>query len=48
MTAELEEVFSRHGLVVVGYSGSDGAITEGLRGRRSRYGVYWVARGELA
>lgn len=48
MTAELEEVLSRYGVVVLGYSGSDGAITQVLRSRRSRYGVYWLARGELA
>jgi SIR2-like domain len=48
MTAELAEVFSRYGLVVLGYSGADPAIAEAMRGRRSRYGVYWVARTELS
>jgi SIR2-like domain len=36
MTAELEEVFSRYGLVVLGYSGADPAIAEAMRARRSR------------
>lgn len=47
MTSELEEVFSRYGLVVLGYSGADKAISRAMLTRRSRYGVYWVARGEL-
>jgi hypothetical protein len=47
MTAELGEVFNRYGIVVLGYSGSDEAIAELLRDRRSRYGVWWVARGGL-
>jgi hypothetical protein len=46
MTAELAEVFSRYGLVVLGYSGADPAIGEAMRGRRSRYGVYWITRAE--
>ena len=44
---ELREVFERFGVVVVGYSGSDEAIAQALTKRRSRYGLYWVARGEL-
>lgn len=48
MTAQLEEVFSRYGLVVVGYGGADEAIARALRTRRSRYGLYWLARGDLA
>jgi SIR2-like domain len=47
MTAELQEVFNRYGLVVLGYSGSDEAIAAIFRARRSRYGLYWVSRGEL-
>jgi hypothetical protein len=48
ITTELEEIFSRYGVVVVGYSGSDEAIVRAMRGRRSHYGVYWLARGELS
>lgn len=48
MAAELQEVFDRYGVVVLGYSGSDPAIAEAMRRRRGRYGLYWVARGELA
>jgi hypothetical protein len=45
---ELREVFERFGIVVLGYSGSDAAIAELMSARRSRYGLYWVARGELS
>jgi hypothetical protein len=48
ITGELNEVFARYGVVVLGYSGSDEAIAEALRRRNSRYGVWWVARGDLA
>jgi hypothetical protein len=44
MEAELQEIFDRYGLVVLGYSGSDEALVRLLRGRKSRYGVYWVSR----
>lgn len=44
MTQELAEVFERYGLVVLGYSGSDEGINEVLKQRRSRYGLWWVAR----
>jgi hypothetical protein len=47
VTAELGEVFSRYGIVVLGYSGADEGIARALRGRRSRFGVWWVVRGEL-
>jgi SIR2-like domain len=47
ITQELSEVFSRYGVVVVGYSGSDEALAETLRARRSRYGLWWVARTDL-
>ncbi len=47
MTAELGEIFNRYGIVVVGYSGGDEGIGNILRARRSRFGVWWVARGEL-
>lgn len=45
---ELREVFERFGVVVLGYSGSDAAIAELMSIRRSRYGLYWVARGDLS
>jgi hypothetical protein len=45
MTAELAEVFNRYGIVVIGYSGADEAIAQELRGRRSRYGLWWISRG---
>jgi hypothetical protein len=48
MTIELQEVFDRYGSVVLGYSGSDEAIANAMRARRSRYGLYWVARGALS
>jgi SIR2-like domain len=48
ITTDLREIFERFGVVVVGYSGSDVGIAELLSARRSRYGLYWVARGELS
>ncbi len=45
VTAELAEVFNRYGVVVLGYSGADEAITRAMAGRRSRYGLYWLSRG---
>jgi hypothetical protein len=45
---ELREIFERFGVVVLGYSGSDAAIAELMSMRRSRYGLYWVARGALS
>jgi len=47
MTTELQEVFDRYGLLVLGYSGRDEALSNALRRRTSRYGLYWVARAEL-
>jgi hypothetical protein len=47
ITKELCEIFERFGIVVLGYSGSDEAIAATLRSRRSRYGLYWVARSKL-
>ena len=47
MGAELAQVFDRYGIVVLGYSGSDEGISTLLRARRSRYGLWWVARGQL-
>jgi hypothetical protein len=46
LTGELQSIFDRYGLVVLGYSGSDKAIAACLRGRRSRYGLYWVSRAD--
>ncbi len=46
MSAELAQVFDRYGIVVLGYSGSDEGISTLLRARRSRYGLWWIARGE--
>jgi hypothetical protein len=46
IATELQEVFDRYGLVILGYSGADEAIANALRARRSRYGLYWVARNE--
>ncbi len=48
VTAELREIFDRYGLVVLGYSGADQGIGQAMRARRSRYGAYWVSRGEPA
>jgi hypothetical protein len=45
VTEELQDVLDRYGIVVIGYSGSDEAIAEAMRARKSRYGLYWVARG---
>ncbi len=39
MTNELVEIFSRYGVVVIGYSGGDEAIGAALKTRRSRFGV---------
>lgn len=47
ITAELGEIFDRYGIVVLGYSGQDEGISNALRARRSRFGVWWLARGEL-
>ena len=46
ISKELKEIFSRYGLVVLGYSGSDEALSQLLKARKSRYGLYWVSRGE--
>lgn len=45
---ELREIFERFGIVVLGYSGSDAAISSLMSARRSRYGLYWIARAELS
>lgn len=46
--AELTEIFSRYALVVLGYAGADEGIATALRARRSRYGLWWVSRGDPA
>lgn len=48
MAQELQEVFDRYGLLVLGYSGSDEAIAAVMRARRGRYGLYWLGKTELA
>jgi hypothetical protein len=48
LEVEVQEVFDRFGVVVLGYSGSDEALGALLRGRDSRYGTYWVSRSEPA
>ena len=44
METEVQEIFDRYGLVVLGYSGSDEALMRLLRNRNSRHGIYWVGR----
>jgi hypothetical protein len=41
---ELQAIFNRYGVVVLGYSGSDQAIRKAFKARNSRYGLYWVTR----
>lgn len=48
ITTELAEIVGRYGVVVLGYSGADEAIATAMRARRSRYGLWWVSRGEPA
>jgi len=47
ISKELQEIFDRYGLIVVGYSGSDKAVIEHLINRRSKYSLYWLAREEI-
>jgi hypothetical protein len=44
----LQEILDRYGVVVLGYSGSDEAVTQAFDTRRSRYGLYWLTRSKLA
>lgn len=44
ITTQLAEIFSRFGLLVLGYSGSDEAIGKLLTDRHSHYGVWWQTR----
>lgn len=45
METEFGLVLERYGLVVLGYAGEDAAVVRLLRGRGTRYGLYWVVRG---
>lgn len=47
ISKELEEIFDRYGLIVVGYSGSDKAVIEHLENRISNYSIYWLARDKI-
>jgi hypothetical protein len=45
LTAELRAIVDHYGLLVIGWSGSDPALAEIVRGRSSsRYGAWWLAR----
>jgi hypothetical protein len=44
ITAELQAIVDRYGVVVTGYSGGDEAVGRVMRARRGRYGFYWVSR----
>jgi hypothetical protein len=46
LTAELRAIVDHYGLLVVGWSGSDPALAEIIRGRTSRYGAWWLSRSE--
>ena len=43
LAAELQLITNHYGLLVLGWSGSDPALAEILRARRSRYGVWWLS-----
>lgn len=47
ISKELQEIFDRYGLIVVGYSGSDKAVIEHLINKKSKYSLYWLAREEI-
>lgn len=47
ISKELQEIFDRYGLIIVGWSGSDKAVIEHLKNRHSKYSLYWVAREEI-
>jgi SIR2-like protein len=45
LTEELRGIVDRHGLLVIGWKGSDPALAEIVRRRSpSRYGVWWLSR----
>lgn len=47
LTDELRRIVDRHGLLVIGWKGSDPALAEIIRARSpSRYGVWWLSRSE--
>jgi len=41
---ELDEICSRLGVIVLGYSGRDAALGRALRLTSPRFGIYWVSR----
>jgi hypothetical protein len=43
LTAEIQAIANNYGLFVLGWSGSDPALADILRSRRSRYGVWWLS-----
>jgi hypothetical protein len=43
LSAEIESIVSHYGVLVLGWSGADPALAAALRGRRSRYGVWWLS-----
>lgn len=44
ITAELQGILDRYGVVLVGYSGNDAAVRAALHARTSRYGLWWLSR----
>ena len=46
IAAELQAVLDRYGVVLVGHSGNDEAIRRALLARSSRYGLWWLSRGD--
>ena len=46
LTDELRAIVDHYGLLVLGWSGSDPALAEIVRGRTSRYGAWWLSRSE--
>ncbi len=46
--AELAAILRSHGLVVVGYAGTDPAVADILRSTRPRLGLYWAVRGSAS
>ena len=46
LTDELRAIVDHYGLLVLGWSGSDPALAELVRGRTSRYGAWWLSRSE--
>jgi hypothetical protein len=44
LTGELRAIADHYGLLVIGWSGRDPALAEIVRGRNSRYGMWWLSR----